>query len=263
MNASWAVISASAYGWVVGHQGLMLDEDSGLIYNRGRYLWLGIFPSRDPEIYDGGSLNLYEYVRSNPAQWTDPLGLSSYSPPDNEINSAFDALEWYETGGGTDAYLGPSGVNAITHTEAYQLTLRGVLAQIRYFISCVPNTPPKQKRFSGFTEIYPFTDPHPSSLLVFGEGTMILGYTVTYSVSSTPPDANGNYTVLASSIQMHWVLDKRWSFNHKSNWLSSVGNFFFQVPFGYILGGQSYRLHAEWDQALPPVSMTCCANSGQ
>src|SRR6185437_9092373 len=34
MDASWGVIGASAFAWVYGHQGLMGDVESGLVYNR-------------------------------------------------------------------------------------------------------------------------------------------------------------------------------------------------------------------------------------
>ncbi len=72
------------YGWVTqpyglnefGHQGLLHDEETGLVYNRARMLHprLGRFMQRDPLEYIDGS-NLYEYVRSNPVTSTDPLGL--------------------------------------------------------------------------------------------------------------------------------------------------------------------------------------------
>jgi RHS repeat-associated protein len=50
MNASWGVISASAYNWYIGHQGLLYDAESGLVYNRARYYHtaLGVFLRRDP-----------------------------------------------------------------------------------------------------------------------------------------------------------------------------------------------------------------------
>ena len=37
MNPSWDVITSSAYNWVIGFQGLMLDSDSGLALARRRY----------------------------------------------------------------------------------------------------------------------------------------------------------------------------------------------------------------------------------
>jgi RHS repeat-associated protein len=76
MNASWGTISASVYDWVVGHQGLMHDEEDGLVYDRARYLspMLGRFMSRDPIGYVGG-LNIYEYIGGDPIDDTDSLGL--------------------------------------------------------------------------------------------------------------------------------------------------------------------------------------------
>ncbi len=72
------------YGWVTqpyglnefGHQGLLHDEETGLVYNRARMLHprLGRFMQRDPLGYVDG-FNLYEYVRSSPLGFVDPLGL--------------------------------------------------------------------------------------------------------------------------------------------------------------------------------------------
>jgi hypothetical protein len=50
MNASWTIASSSAYNWVIGHQGLLHDPESRLIYNRMRFrhCTLGCFTGRDP-----------------------------------------------------------------------------------------------------------------------------------------------------------------------------------------------------------------------
>jgi RHS repeat-associated protein len=68
-------IGSSAYGWDVGHQGLMHDTNTSLVYNRARMLHpgLGRFMQRDPLGYVDG-MSLYEYVRSAPEQSRDPLG---------------------------------------------------------------------------------------------------------------------------------------------------------------------------------------------
>jgi hypothetical protein len=60
MNAAWSIIAVSGYAWVVGHQGLMQDVETGLICNRMRYTVsiLGILASRDPMSYGGASANL-------------------------------------------------------------------------------------------------------------------------------------------------------------------------------------------------------------
>ncbi len=60
----------------VCHQGLLHDEETGLVYNRARMLHprLGRFMQRDPLGYVDG-FNLYEYVRSSPLGFVDPLGL--------------------------------------------------------------------------------------------------------------------------------------------------------------------------------------------
>jgi len=82
-TATW---TAASTDFSLGHQGLMLDTESGLYYNRARYLHtsLGVFITRDPLGYaDGG--NLYQYVRSSPAGSRDPAGLGTgvwpHEPP--------------------------------------------------------------------------------------------------------------------------------------------------------------------------------------
>ena len=61
----------------VGHQGLMHDEQFGLVYNRNRYLdpRTGRWSQRDFERYVDG-MSLYEYVRSRPALAVDPSGMA-------------------------------------------------------------------------------------------------------------------------------------------------------------------------------------------
>jgi RHS repeat-associated protein len=61
-----------------GHQGLMHDEETGLVYNRARFLHptLGRFMQQDPLGYVDG-MNQYEYVRSNPIHYSDSSGMYS------------------------------------------------------------------------------------------------------------------------------------------------------------------------------------------
>jgi RHS repeat-associated protein len=61
------------------YTGRRLDFESGLYYYRNRYYHaqLGRFVSRDPIGYDGGSLDLYEYVGGRALVALDPLGLKS------------------------------------------------------------------------------------------------------------------------------------------------------------------------------------------
>jgi RHS repeat-associated protein len=60
-----------------GHQGLLHDEETGLVYNRARMLHpiLGRFAQRDPEEYNDG-MNLWEVYKSNPSVRSDTHGLS-------------------------------------------------------------------------------------------------------------------------------------------------------------------------------------------
>jgi RHS repeat-associated protein len=81
MNASWGTITASTCNLSIGHQGLIQDVESGLVYNRVRYLdtafacWL----SRDVAYLD--SINLYESTLSNPVNYLDPSGMKSPQGP--------------------------------------------------------------------------------------------------------------------------------------------------------------------------------------
>jgi len=77
MNAAWATITTSAYDRVVGHQGLLIDAESGLINNRMRGLLphIGRFSSVDPIPYSE-SANLYQYLRGAPTARLDPVGLA-------------------------------------------------------------------------------------------------------------------------------------------------------------------------------------------
>lgn len=76
MDASFTSRSSSSYGFHLGHQGLVHDAETGLVFNRSRYYHprLGRFVSRDPAGYvDGGSL--YQYLKSTPINGMDPSGL--------------------------------------------------------------------------------------------------------------------------------------------------------------------------------------------
>jgi RHS repeat-associated protein len=72
----------SDYGTSLGHQGLWHDVETGMVYNRARYLHLtlGRFMQRDPADYADG-YNLYQYVRSTPINLNDPSGMISPGAP--------------------------------------------------------------------------------------------------------------------------------------------------------------------------------------
>jgi RHS repeat-associated protein len=60
-----------------GYTAREFDAESGLQYNRARYLdsFTGKFISEDPIGFKGGDSNLYRYVENNPIVNTDPSGL--------------------------------------------------------------------------------------------------------------------------------------------------------------------------------------------
>ncbi|WP_428938179.1 RHS repeat domain-containing protein [Fontivita pretiosa] len=76
MDGSFGARGSSSFDWNIGHQGLMHDEESGLVYNRTRDLsaQLGRFLQRDPAGYVDG-LNSYQYLRDAPIDLLDPYGL--------------------------------------------------------------------------------------------------------------------------------------------------------------------------------------------
>ena len=78
----------------IGHQGLMHDEEIGLIYNRARVLRpdLGRFMQRDPLGYVDG-MNQYEYTRSNPVIHRDPSGTMVSPSALRNLTQATIALE--------------------------------------------------------------------------------------------------------------------------------------------------------------------------
>jgi RHS repeat-associated protein len=89
-----------------GHQGLLHDEETGLVYNRARMLHpgLGRFVQRDSIGYQYG-MSLYQYLRSNPLTSSDPWGLCTVDlnpngsiPPALGSGSTFDGTDiWPNT----------------------------------------------------------------------------------------------------------------------------------------------------------------------
>lgn len=69
--------AATAIGNVYAFTGRRLDSESGLYFYRKRYYHAGLgrFMQNDPLEYIDG-MNMYEYVKSSPTHWTDPLGLA-------------------------------------------------------------------------------------------------------------------------------------------------------------------------------------------
>jgi RHS repeat-associated protein len=76
-NGSFTVITNTAIGNPWMFTGRQFDQETGVYYYRARYYdpAKGRFLSRDPLGYKDGS-NLYWYVKDNPANKIDPLGLS-------------------------------------------------------------------------------------------------------------------------------------------------------------------------------------------
>jgi len=82
LDGSWGARGSSSYDWTLGHQGLMLDAETGLYYNRARMLHatLGRFVQRDYRGYIDGP-SVYGYLRSSPLTLVDPEGLKAKECP--------------------------------------------------------------------------------------------------------------------------------------------------------------------------------------
>ena len=74
----WMPKSSSSYQWKYLHQGGRYDATSGLSHfrNRDYSATLGRWVQPDPVGYVDG-MSLYEYVKSNPMNGTDPMGLQT------------------------------------------------------------------------------------------------------------------------------------------------------------------------------------------
>jgi len=76
---AFGMVTASdpVFGNAYAYTGREWDKELGLYYYRARYYdpMEGRFISKDPIGFAGGDLNLYRYVRNDPANWIDPSGL--------------------------------------------------------------------------------------------------------------------------------------------------------------------------------------------
>jgi RHS repeat-associated protein len=101
----------------VGHQGLVHDEESGLVYNRARALnaAIGRFAQRDSFEYVDG-MNSYQYLRSSPISTVDPTGAIVVTPGSREDNwgpTDMAGAFWQNTGGQLIYRRGTKLVNAV------------------------------------------------------------------------------------------------------------------------------------------------------
>lgn len=90
----------SPVGNLFAYTGRRFDAETGLYYYRARYYSpeQGRFIERDPMGYVDG-MGLYEYVRSNPTNLTDPFGTQTKgSFIDNSMEAMFDFLEQHQVG---------------------------------------------------------------------------------------------------------------------------------------------------------------------
>ena len=94
LDATWGIRSSSDYDWSLGHQGLMIDTETGLIYNCSRmyHATIGAFLQRDPSGYVDG-LNLYEYESGGPIWNSDVYGLESRRNPTTRPSTGPDAAD--------------------------------------------------------------------------------------------------------------------------------------------------------------------------
>ena len=71
-----------------GYTGRELDSEAGVIYYRSRFYdsQAGRFLGEDPIGFRGGDLNLYAYVKNQPVQNVDPLGMEILSARQYEMH---------------------------------------------------------------------------------------------------------------------------------------------------------------------------------
>ena len=62
------------------YTGREYDSETGMFFYRARYYdpKVGMFVTKDPIGFDGGDVNLYNYVGASPVNWIDPYGLWKY-----------------------------------------------------------------------------------------------------------------------------------------------------------------------------------------
>ena len=89
---------AGTLGTRYGYTGRERDDFTGLMYYRARMYdpALGRFISEDPIGFAGANINLYGYVRNNPLNLIDPLGL--YDGPVNHLRDPFASEHWILNG---------------------------------------------------------------------------------------------------------------------------------------------------------------------
>jgi RHS repeat-associated protein len=99
-----------------GYTARELDAESGLQYNRARYLdsFNGRFISEDPISFAGGDANLYRYARNFPTIFVDPSGYDD-TTSDDPLKPVRDAMV-VGIGGGL-LWLGNGIVNVFTATK--------------------------------------------------------------------------------------------------------------------------------------------------
>ena len=83
-----------------GRDGVMYEDDTGLIYMRARYYCptLRRFVNADViagSIDNSATLNRYAYCNGNPVSYADPFGLSADDARGNQSNGGIDISSWY------------------------------------------------------------------------------------------------------------------------------------------------------------------------
>lgn len=113
--------------------GRRLDEETNLYYFRNRYYHyeVGRFIQRDPSGFN--SLNLYEYVESNPSNFTDPLGLQATYPGLS--------VSFVDCNDGTPLDLTSAQQNAVASgISAACTTMRNALINLASLLTYQPRT---------------------------------------------------------------------------------------------------------------------------
>jgi len=161
------------------------DAETGLYHYRARCYSpsLGRFLQRDPRSYVDG-MNLYQYVRSNPINFTDPYGLCA-----KQANAALANLLARTQGGGANQVdsATQTGVTRVTNTGTSVNQNGGVPNNTTSITSWTP--PAVDSGFITSTQSYPDWD---------RANTFLIGSSLTPGSQIGQDIANGNAAVIGS-----------------------------------------------------------------
>jgi RHS repeat-associated protein len=107
------------------------DNETGMFYYRARYYdqTTGRFTQQDPISFMGGTVNLYQYARSNPLLFSDSYGFNDSGKTTNGVQKVPSPYSWLGWGG--DAVAGIGGaIMIVAGTAGAPVIIAGVTLTI-------------------------------------------------------------------------------------------------------------------------------------